>query len=75
MGNTLYVVVERYEDSLIEILFKSHSEDEAKSFMKNRLYQACNKAGIDINEAYLRKQYGCYYSDINYHIQILEVEL
>ena len=35
MGNTLYVVVERYEDSLIEILFKSYSL-EKQSFKTGR---------------------------------------
>lgn len=86
----LYVVVEHYKDSCIEVLFKSRSEDEAKSFMKKRWVEACNDAGIQLcndcwedsmtyddsdEEAYLFENYGCYYGDCNYHIQVLEIEL
>lgn len=76
LKHTIYAVVEHYEDSLIQIKKNSYSYSEAQEYMKNLWMEACEKAGIELNEscwenqmtyadeddeAYLTDMYGCYY--------------
>lgn len=90
LKHTIYAVVEYYEDSLVQIKNQFHSCSEAQEYMKSLWIEACEKAGIELDEScwesqmtytdesdevYLTDMYGCYYGGCNYHVQILKIQI